>query len=129
MAINKKSTFVVQSLWNFVKMFLSWVLYVPVISARLDQNCRFFINSQVLGLSTFFYPRFRGKFAILTVEFSILFVCITFFQIYLFNCHIIKYWYSMQGSTFAWLEDLSFLSLEFRLDKSVKSTARKLSMK
>ena len=49
LAINKKSTIVVQSLWNLVKIFISWVLYVPKISAWLDQNCGFFINSQVFG--------------------------------------------------------------------------------
>ena len=50
----KKSTIVVQSLWNFVKIFISRVLYVAGISAWLDQNCWFFINSKVLGQSTFF---------------------------------------------------------------------------
>ena len=50
-AINKKSTIVVQSLWNLVKIFISWVLYVARISAGLDQNCGFFTNSKVLGQS------------------------------------------------------------------------------
>ena len=49
LAINKKSTIVVQSLWNLVKIFTSWVLYVTRISAWLDQNCGFFINSQVFS--------------------------------------------------------------------------------
>ena len=53
-AINEKSTIVVQSLRNLVKIFISWVLYVASISAGLDQNCGFFINSKVLGLCTFF---------------------------------------------------------------------------
>ena len=35
-AINKKSTIVVQSLWNLVKIFI--LLYVARISAGLDQN-------------------------------------------------------------------------------------------
>ena len=49
-AINEKSTIVVQSLRNLVKIFISRVLYVARISAGLDQNCGFFINSNVLGL-------------------------------------------------------------------------------
>ena len=36
LAINKKSTIVVQSLWNLVKIFISRVLYVAGISAWLD---------------------------------------------------------------------------------------------
>ena len=49
--IYKKSTIVVQSLWNLVKIFIWRVLYVARISAGLDQNCEFFINSNVLGQS------------------------------------------------------------------------------
>ena len=54
LAINKKSIIVVLSLWNLVKIFISWVIHVVWISAWLDQDCGFFISEQVLGLSTFF---------------------------------------------------------------------------
>ena len=53
MAINKKSTIVAQSLWNLVKIFISWVLYVVGISTILNQNCGFYINSQVFTQSDF----------------------------------------------------------------------------
>ena len=42
LAINKKSTVVVQSWWNLVKICTSWALYVAWISAWLNQNCGFF---------------------------------------------------------------------------------------
>ena len=53
LAINKKSLIVVQSLWNLVKIFTSWVLYVVGISAWLDQNCGFVLHCQVFGQSDF----------------------------------------------------------------------------
>ena len=53
-AINKKSTFSCQSLWNLVKMTSSWVGEVAGISAWLDKNCGFFTNSQILCQSNFF---------------------------------------------------------------------------
>ena len=46
MAISKKSTIVVQSFWNLVKIFMLLILRM---SAWLDQNCGFFINSHILG--------------------------------------------------------------------------------
>ena len=52
-AVNKKFTIVVQSSWNLVKIFISWVLYFVGISAWLDQNCGFFINSHVFDQSDF----------------------------------------------------------------------------
>ena len=47
MTINKKS------LWNLLKIVIFWVLYVTRILAWLDQNCWFFMNSQILSMYTF----------------------------------------------------------------------------
>ena len=45
LAISKKSTILIQSVWNLAKIFTSWVNYVHQVSYRLDQNCGFFTNS------------------------------------------------------------------------------------
>ena len=58
LAINKKSTIVVQSLWNMAKIFISLVDYVVGISVWLEQNCGYFIKSQVFGQSNFFWYTF-----------------------------------------------------------------------
>ena len=57
MAINKKSTFFVQSSWNFVKIINSCGEYFHQVSWGLDKNCRFFINGQFLKVSRFFCSR------------------------------------------------------------------------
>ena len=48
-AITKKSTIFGQSLWNLVKMTSSWVDKIAEISAGSNENCRFFISSEILS--------------------------------------------------------------------------------
>ena len=43
-AINKKSTILVWSLLNLVKMTIPWVCMIGKISAWYVENCVFFIN-------------------------------------------------------------------------------------
>ena len=44
-AINEKSIIFIQSLWNFVKMTMSWIVKIAKFWAWLDKNYGFFINS------------------------------------------------------------------------------------
>ena len=53
MAIDKKSTIFIQSLWNLVKISTSCVGNFAWILAKLDENCGFFINVEVLSLCPF----------------------------------------------------------------------------
>ena len=54
-AINEKSTILVQFWWNFIKCSQKWGSQLDKVWARLDQNCRFFINSQFWGQSHFLW--------------------------------------------------------------------------
>ena len=62
LATNKKFTVSIQSSWNSRNIKYSWDKYFHRVSWRLDKNCGFSIDSQVLGLSIFFYPYFRCVF-------------------------------------------------------------------
>ena len=53
LANSKKSTILLQSLENLVKIITSWVDLVARISAWSDQNCGLFTDSKVLGVCTF----------------------------------------------------------------------------
>ena len=48
--VSKKSTIFLQYLWNFVKITASCVGNFAWISAKLDENCGFFIDDEVLRL-------------------------------------------------------------------------------
>ena len=55
LAITEKSTIFVLSLWNLLKIIISWVLSVARILAWLELNYEVFINGQVLAYFTFFF--------------------------------------------------------------------------
>ena len=57
MATNKKSTIIVQSLFNLVKMIVSWGDYFHQVSLGLDKNCWFFTTGQFLNVCCFFLLR------------------------------------------------------------------------
>ena len=60
LAINKKSTFFVQSAWNLVKIFTLRDNHFHKVSWGSDKKCRFFINGQFLNVS-FFYSDLRRE--------------------------------------------------------------------
>ena len=53
-ALDKKSTIFELSLWNSVRMTITWVGDIARISVKLGKNCAFFISSTFLGLCHFF---------------------------------------------------------------------------
>ena len=57
MAISKKSTPFVLSLWNLVKIITSWADFFYQISWGKDENCRFFTDGQFLNVSRFLLLR------------------------------------------------------------------------
>ena len=57
LAINRKSTFFVRSLWNLVKIINSWGNHFHKVSWRLDKKCRFITYGQFLNVSCFFLLR------------------------------------------------------------------------
>ena len=57
LAISKKTTILVQSSWNLVKIIASWGNRFHQVSWRLDKNCGFFNNSQYLNVCGFFLLR------------------------------------------------------------------------
>ena len=52
-AKSRKSTVFFQSSWYFCKMTTSWIRNFGIISAWLDENCRFFIDTTFLCQSYF----------------------------------------------------------------------------
>ena len=57
LAINRKSTFFVRSLWNLVKIITPWDNHFHKVSWGLDKNWGFFSNGQFLSVSGFFFTQ------------------------------------------------------------------------
>ena len=53
--MSKKSTIFVQSIWNLVKIFISWGIHFHQVSWGLEKNCGFFTNGYFLNVCCFFY--------------------------------------------------------------------------
>ena len=57
LALIKKSTLFVLSLWNSVKMINSWCDFFHQVSWGLNKKCGFFTKGQFLNVCRFLFPR------------------------------------------------------------------------